>query len=93
LDRVGLDWQLGGFAVDPSIDDSSVGQLVQAMASFGGRDAADGLNTVSLGADVTADTSDGAARLNKLPFDTQNMIRHRDGSPRYGRARPPLKMR
>jgi hypothetical protein len=32
LSQVGLDWQLGGFAVDPPTDDPSVGQLVQAMA-------------------------------------------------------------
>jgi hypothetical protein len=40
LGAVGLDWQLGGFAVDPptgsaaSTDD--VAQLVQPMAGFGG---------------------------------------------------------
>jgi hypothetical protein len=34
---VGLDWQLGGFAVDPPTDNSSeIGPLVQAMAGFGG---------------------------------------------------------
>jgi hypothetical protein len=40
LGAVGLDWQLGGFAVDPPTasagDSSQVGQLVQAMAGFGG---------------------------------------------------------
>jgi hypothetical protein len=51
LGTVGLDWQLGGFAVDPptgspaSTDSSvAVGQLVQAMAGFGG----DGGTTESL---------------------------------------------
>src|SRR5262249_17539516 len=48
LGQVGLDWGLGGFAVDPAADDSSVGQLVQAMAGFGG-DAADDSNSVFLG--------------------------------------------
>jgi Pectate lyase superfamily protein len=58
LGQVGLDWQLGGFAVDPPTtasmgDSSQVGQLVQAMASFGGGDgAAESLSTV-----VGADTS------------------------------------
>ena len=61
LGTVGLDWQLGGFAADPpsgSADDSSqVGQLVQAMASFdGGRDAADGLNTITPSADTSQPT-------------------------------------
>ena len=43
LGSVGLDWQLAGFAVDPSTtsnasvtDSSQVAQLVQAMAGFGG---------------------------------------------------------
>jgi endoglucanase len=52
LGQVGLDWQLGGFAADPPTgaaaavgDSSQVGQLVQAMAGFGGSGAADGLNT------------------------------------------------
>jgi hypothetical protein len=58
LGSVGLDWQLGGFAVDPptgSISNSSqVAQLVQAMAGFGGGSgAADGLNAVPLGADTS----------------------------------------
>jgi hypothetical protein len=43
LGQVGLDWQLGGFAVDPP-SDAGVGQLVQAMAGFGGSGAADTLN-------------------------------------------------
>jgi probable HAF family extracellular repeat protein len=51
LGSVGLDWQLGGFAVDPPTDDSS-GQLVQAMASFGGG-AADDSNSVFLGNDAS----------------------------------------
>jgi hypothetical protein len=62
LGQVGLDWQLGGFAADPpsgspaSADSSSqVGQLVQAMASFGaGSGAADGLNPVGLGPDTSS---------------------------------------
>jgi hypothetical protein len=58
LGQVGLDWQVGGFAVDaPGASTaamggaSQVGQLVQAMASFGG--AADGLNVAALGADTS----------------------------------------
>jgi hypothetical protein len=42
LGAVGLDWQVGGFAADPSTvssasagSSSQVGQLVQAMAGFG----------------------------------------------------------
>ena len=61
LGAVGLDWQLGGFAVDPptgssaSTDGSSqVGQLVQAMAGFGGGGgAAESLNTAPLGAEAS----------------------------------------
>jgi hypothetical protein len=61
LGAVGLDWQLGGFAVDPptaspaSMGDSSrIAQLVQAMAGFGGGSAAaDGLNTAALGTDTS----------------------------------------
>jgi hypothetical protein len=45
LCTVGSDWQLGGFAADPPTDDSSVGQLVQAIA-------AEGLN-VPLSADTS----------------------------------------
>jgi hypothetical protein len=57
LGQVGLDWGLGGFAVDPPTDDSSVGQLVQAMAGFGsGSGAGDSLNTASLSADTSQQT-------------------------------------
>jgi hypothetical protein len=55
-----LDWQLGGFAVDPPTGSmggsSQIAQLVQAMAGFGGgggSGAADGLNTAALGADTS----------------------------------------
>jgi hypothetical protein len=59
LGSVGLDWQLGGFAADaPGASAaamggaSQVGQLVQAMASFGGGNgAADSLNVTALGTD------------------------------------------
>jgi hypothetical protein len=59
LGSVGLDWQLGGFAADaPGASSaamggsSEVGQLVQAMASFGAESgAADGLNVASLAQD------------------------------------------
>jgi hypothetical protein len=54
LGSVGLDWQLGGFAADAPGASSAmgganeVGQLVQAMASFGaGSGATDGLDVVS----------------------------------------------
>jgi hypothetical protein len=51
---VGPDWQLGGFAVDPPTGDSSVGQLVQAMAGFGGSSGAtDSLNAAHLGAEAS----------------------------------------
>jgi hypothetical protein len=60
LGQVGLDWQLGGLAADApggssaAMGASQVGQLVQAMASFGaGSGAADGLNPVALGADTS----------------------------------------
>jgi hypothetical protein len=57
LGTVGLDWQLGGFAVDPPTDDSSVGQLVQAMAGFdGGTGAGESWNTAPLGADTSPQT-------------------------------------
>ena|SRR5262245_3660000 len=52
LGAVGLDWQLGGFAVDPPTAsmgsaDGSTSQLVQAMAAFGGGNgAADCLSSV-----------------------------------------------
>jgi hypothetical protein len=48
----GNDWLLSGFAVDPPTDGSSVGQLVQAMAGFGGG-AADSSNAA-----LIADTSE-----------------------------------
>jgi len=52
-----LEWQLGGFAVDPptvsgTFTDMSGDQLVQAMAGFGG-DAADDSNSVFLGDDTS----------------------------------------
>jgi hypothetical protein len=61
LGAVGLDWQLGGFAVDPPTassasmgDTSEVAQLVQAMAGFGGGSgAADGLDIAALDADAS----------------------------------------
>jgi hypothetical protein len=58
LGAVGLDWQLGGFAVDPPTasmgDASEAAQLVQAMAGFGGGSgAADGLNAAALAADTS----------------------------------------
>jgi hypothetical protein len=53
LGQVGLDWQLGGFAVDPPTDDPSVGQLVQAMAVFGGGSgASESLNITALSGDT-----------------------------------------
>src|SRR5262249_26052796 len=56
LGAVGLDWQLGGLAVDPpsgpmSSSDGSTSQLVQAMAGFGGGGA------TSATAPLSADTS------------------------------------
>jgi hypothetical protein len=61
LGTVGLDWLLGGFAVDPPTgatgDASHASQLVQAMASFdGGSGAADGLNAAPLSADTSQQT-------------------------------------
>ncbi len=61
LGTVGLDWQLGGFAVDPPTgsaasmgNSNQVAQLVQAMAGFGGSSgAAESLNTAILGADTS----------------------------------------
>jgi hypothetical protein len=58
LGQVGLDWSLGGFAVDPPTgsmgsSDGSTSQLVQAMASFGGSSSAASLNAVALGADTS----------------------------------------
>jgi len=53
-----LDWQLGGFAVDPPTasmgDASEVAPLVQAMAGFGGGSgAADDSDIAALGADTS----------------------------------------
>jgi hypothetical protein len=64
LGAVGLDWQLGGFAVDPPTaspasmgDSGQAAQLVQAMAGFGGGSgAADGLNAATLGTDTLQQT-------------------------------------
>ena len=64
LGAVGVDWQLGGFAVDPPTastasmgNSSQAAQLVQAMAGFGGGSgAAESLNTVPLGADTSQQT-------------------------------------
>src|SRR5437868_3343100 len=56
LGTVGLDWQLGGFAADPPPHDSSVGQLVQAMASFDGGAGGESLNVAPLGADMSQQT-------------------------------------
>jgi hypothetical protein len=61
LGAVGMDWQLGGFAADPPTASSAsmasaspAGQLVQAMASFGGGGgAAESLNAVPLAADTS----------------------------------------
>jgi hypothetical protein len=55
---VGLDWQLGGFAVGPPTasmgDSNQAAQLVQAMAGFGGGSGAGGsLNTVPLSAETS----------------------------------------
>jgi hypothetical protein len=65
LGQVGLEWQLGGFAANAptgsmtssgNLQDST-SQLVQAMAGFsGGSGAADGVNTVPLGADTSQQT-------------------------------------
>src|SRR5205823_11921876 len=61
LGAVGLDWQLGGFAArTPALsmgDSSQVGQLVQAMAGFGGTSgAADGSNAGVVNADASQQT-------------------------------------
>jgi hypothetical protein len=58
LGTVGLEWQFGGFAADPPTgsmgsSDGSTSQLVQAMAGFGGGNAAEGLNTTALGTDAS----------------------------------------
>jgi probable HAF family extracellular repeat protein len=57
LAQVGPEWQLGGIAPDFSALSSSVGQLLQAMAGFGGNGAADSLNTVALAADTSQQPS------------------------------------
>src|SRR5262249_33884041 len=62
LGSVGLNWELGGFAADPPAgamgsSDNSTAQLVQAMAGFGGGSgAADGLNTLPIGANTSQQT-------------------------------------
>ena len=62
LGSVGLDWRLGGFAVDPPTAsmgsaDSSTSQLVQTMAAFGGDNgAAESLNAAALDADTSQQT-------------------------------------
>jgi len=63
LGQVGLDWQIGGFAADPPTgaaaamgDSSQLGQLVQAMAGFGGSVAADGSNTGAVDAAAPQET-------------------------------------
>ena len=64
LGAVGLDWQLGGFAADPPTDNSGdVGQLVQAMAGFGG--GSDSLDAAPIGGrDIaTAVSGDASARM------------------------------
>ena len=68
LGTVGLDWQLGGFAVDPPPGSSAAaGQLVQAMASFGG-DAADEFQwRLSWGRRVTAGVSNDTASVRQAP--------------------------
>jgi hypothetical protein len=63
LGAVGLDWQLGGFAVDPPAgamgsSDNSTGQLVQAMAGFGGGSGAgESLNTAPLSTETSQQPS------------------------------------
>jgi hypothetical protein len=56
LGQVGLDWQLGGFAVDPPSSVDSTAQLVQAMAGFGGGGAAEMSNAIPLAADTSQQT-------------------------------------
>jgi hypothetical protein len=53
LGQVGLDWQLGGFAVDPPSSADSTPQLVQAMAGYGGGGAAEMSNAIPLVADTS----------------------------------------
>jgi hypothetical protein len=64
IGAVGLDFQLGGFAVDPptvsgTFTDISSDQLAQN----GGGGAADNSNDISWGRHVTAYVPDGAARV------------------------------
>ena len=61
LGTIGLNWQLGAFAIDPPTasmgNSGQAAQLVQAMAGFGGGSgAADSLNTVPLGVDTSQQT-------------------------------------
>jgi hypothetical protein len=58
---VGLDWQLGGFAAEPSSSpgafaDVANDQLVQAMAGFGGGADDDGSNAGVVNADTSQQT-------------------------------------
>jgi hypothetical protein len=57
LGTIGLDWSVGGFAVDPptasgTFIDMSDEQLVQAMAGFGGGGAADPSNAAAVGSEL-----------------------------------------
>jgi len=60
MGAVGAPWVVSGIAAAPSVGggsaDTSNAQLVQAMAGFGGSDAADALNTAPLGADASQRT-------------------------------------
>jgi hypothetical protein len=57
LGQVGLDWQLGGFAASSPTPSGANGQLVQAMASFGGSGAAaDGSNAGFVNVDASQQT-------------------------------------
>ena len=58
LGSVGLDWSVGGFAVDPpsvsgASADASNDQLLQAMAGFGGDEAADASSAAAFGSDMS----------------------------------------
>jgi hypothetical protein len=54
LGQVGLDWQLGGFAVDPPPGSSAAArQLAQAMAAFGGGNAAESANAAAVSIDAS----------------------------------------
>jgi hypothetical protein len=54
LGAVGLDWSVGGFAVDPPTASMGDAQLVQAMAGFGGSSgAAASSNTAALSAETS----------------------------------------